>query len=369
MYCMYCGKDSSNSKNQEHIISAFLGGKSKLPLGYVCDECNNNFSKIELSVSREGLIGMMRSFEGPGKRGSISDSKKFIGNIGKTKDVYGRTNFIYMSKGKPYVINSISIEYYEFLKNGRIHGHIKDEDTYNDFFNNLIKIDENNLKMEKRNYDIGNNEIIFYYDYPHANRQKIKNFNKKYYKVIYGRCIEQSDVKEVFSRLKNPKSSVRYNISDNTQEKPIVDFSCTIDVKALDKFIIKTMLNTLAYFEGKEILDEDSFYKYKKHILNENSKNMYCHGTDNGICSVFKSKYIPQKMKFNHFCFYQYDHLREKILLVFNLYNYLEFGLYIPYYGELKYNENGIFVNFKEQIDYSYYDFILGNFKPEYPKL
>ncbi|URN40892.1 HNH endonuclease [Peptoniphilus genitalis] len=369
MNCMYCGKDSSSSKNQEHIISAFLGGKSKLPLGYVCDECNNNFSKIELSVSREGLIGMMRSFEGPGKRGSISDSKKFIGNIGKTKDVYGRTNFIYMSKGKPYVINSISIEYYEFLKNERIHGHIKDEDTYNDFFNNLIKIDENNLKMEKRNYDIGDNEIIFYYDYPHANRQKIKNFNKKYYKVIYGKCIEQSEVKEVFSKLKNPKSSVRYNISENTQEKPIVDFSCTIDVKALDKFAIKTMLNTLAYFEGKEILDEDSFYKYKKHILNENSKNMYCHGTNNGICSVFKSKYIPQKMEFNHFCFYQYNHLLKKIFLVLNLYNCLEFGLYIPYCGELKCNENGIFVNFKEQIDYSYYDFILGNFKPEYPNL
>ena len=74
-------------------------------------------------------------------------------------------------------------------------------------------------------------------------------------------------------------------------------------------------------------------------------------------------------MEFNHFCFYQYNHLLKKIFLVLNLYNCLEFGLYIPYCGELKCNENGIFVNFKEQIDYSYYDFIFGNFKPEYPNL
>lgn len=145
----------------------------------------------------------------------------------------------------------------------------------------------------------------------------------------------------------------------------MVGFNCIIDAKALDKFVIKTMLNTLAYFEGKEILDEDSFYKYKKHILNENSKSIYCHDTDNGICSVFKSEYIPQKMNFNHFCFYQYDRIREKLLLVFNLYNYLEFGLYIPFIGELKYNGNGIFVNFKDQMDFSYYDFVLGNFEPD----
>ena len=49
MHCIFCHKDSSQSKSIEHIIPESLGNKSMfLPRGYVCDKCNNYFAiKIE----------------------------------------------------------------------------------------------------------------------------------------------------------------------------------------------------------------------------------------------------------------------------------------------------------------------------------
>lgn len=49
MECIFCHKDTSNSKSKEHIIPESLGNKEHfLPIGYVCDECNHYFAvKIE----------------------------------------------------------------------------------------------------------------------------------------------------------------------------------------------------------------------------------------------------------------------------------------------------------------------------------
>ena len=40
-----------------------------MPLGYVSDEANKFFSPIELSALRESIVGGIRTFWGPGKRG------------------------------------------------------------------------------------------------------------------------------------------------------------------------------------------------------------------------------------------------------------------------------------------------------------
>lgn len=52
MQCIFCHKDSSDSKSKEHIIPESLGNKHHfLPRGYVCDECNHYFSiKIEKTL-------------------------------------------------------------------------------------------------------------------------------------------------------------------------------------------------------------------------------------------------------------------------------------------------------------------------------
>lgn len=52
MRCIFCKKDSSNSKSVEHIIPESLGNKRNiLSKGVVCDSCNSYFgSKIEKTV-------------------------------------------------------------------------------------------------------------------------------------------------------------------------------------------------------------------------------------------------------------------------------------------------------------------------------
>ena len=68
--CIYYNKENLNFTSGEHIISAGLGGKRKLPHGYVSDEANHYFSSLELVALRESIIGGVRNFIGPGKRGT-----------------------------------------------------------------------------------------------------------------------------------------------------------------------------------------------------------------------------------------------------------------------------------------------------------
>ncbi|WP_125719599.1 hypothetical protein [Flavobacterium ustbae] len=75
--CIYLtSKEKLNYKNAEHIISAGLGGKLKLPLGYVSDEFNNIISKSEQEFLRSSIISLPRQISGPGKRGSLNPKRE-----------------------------------------------------------------------------------------------------------------------------------------------------------------------------------------------------------------------------------------------------------------------------------------------------
>lgn len=96
---------------QEHIFPAGIGGINKLPKGYVSDKVNGIiFSKLELEFMRKSIISLCRGIEGPGKRGSLSESKEtkspiYISNNEK----YGNSKLSYIRKGKPYSINQVKI--------------------------------------------------------------------------------------------------------------------------------------------------------------------------------------------------------------------------------------------------------------------
>lgn len=67
--CIYYKSDSLSFNSREHVIPAGLGGKNTLPEGYVSDEVNNYFSALELKALRESIVGGIRNYLGPGKRG------------------------------------------------------------------------------------------------------------------------------------------------------------------------------------------------------------------------------------------------------------------------------------------------------------
>ena len=62
MHCLFCKCESNNSKTKEHIVPESLGNtKNILPVGYVCDKCNNYFSiKVEKPFFELGEIKALR---------------------------------------------------------------------------------------------------------------------------------------------------------------------------------------------------------------------------------------------------------------------------------------------------------------------
>lgn len=46
MKCLFCKQSSTDTKSVEHVVPESLGNtKFILPLGYVCDKCNNYFAR------------------------------------------------------------------------------------------------------------------------------------------------------------------------------------------------------------------------------------------------------------------------------------------------------------------------------------
>lgn len=63
--CIYCGADETTAtfSDREHIFPKCIGGVRCLPLGYVSDEVNQLFSKIELQFARENpMVVIHRMF-------------------------------------------------------------------------------------------------------------------------------------------------------------------------------------------------------------------------------------------------------------------------------------------------------------------
>lgn len=76
--CIYCLKNTSNTKGIEHVIPESLGFKETLPKGYVCDKCNNYFANIDNVILHNRFIALHVGTEQiHGKKDKI---RKEIGN-------------------------------------------------------------------------------------------------------------------------------------------------------------------------------------------------------------------------------------------------------------------------------------------------
>jgi hypothetical protein len=81
MRCIFCKKNSSNSKSVEHIIPESLGNIDHcLPIGIVCDTCNNYFgTKIEGPLLETPYFKNLRGRQSvPNKRGKCPPINGFL---------------------------------------------------------------------------------------------------------------------------------------------------------------------------------------------------------------------------------------------------------------------------------------------------
>ncbi len=94
---------------EEHIFPAAVGGRTALTKGMVSDEFNNNISGLEQRFIRNSLVSLPRQIYGPGKRGSMSESKATKSKVSIFKDSNGRYSLGYIKKGKPHQITTLEL--------------------------------------------------------------------------------------------------------------------------------------------------------------------------------------------------------------------------------------------------------------------
>ena len=117
MKCIFCKKDTADSKSVEHIVPESLGNINHvLPKGVVCDKCNGYFAlKIEKIVLETDYFKSLRH-----RNGIVSKKRK----IPKGKAIIPKTRFeadVILHKDKETPINVIlDPESFELVKNGTI---------------------------------------------------------------------------------------------------------------------------------------------------------------------------------------------------------------------------------------------------------
>ena len=83
MRCIYCLEDSRASKGRAHVFpEAVKRNSDVLPIGAVCDACNNYLGELDRIVAAHPFVSLAIQFHGvPGKRGRARDR---VGGIDRT---------------------------------------------------------------------------------------------------------------------------------------------------------------------------------------------------------------------------------------------------------------------------------------------
>jgi hypothetical protein len=98
MYCIFCKRDSTDSKSIEHIIPESLGNTiATLPRGVVCDKCNNYFSRnVERPFLESEAVRTLRFQQAiPSKKGRIPSIEALL--------LPGFSSVIHRPKNGPYI--------------------------------------------------------------------------------------------------------------------------------------------------------------------------------------------------------------------------------------------------------------------------
>lgn len=100
MRCIFCEVDTSNSKSVEHIIPESLGNqKHVLPVGFVCDKCNNYFAiKVERPLLESPYFIQLRQRQGiVNKKGRLPAARGILPSLRTSANIWLNDNRIYFA--------------------------------------------------------------------------------------------------------------------------------------------------------------------------------------------------------------------------------------------------------------------------------
>lgn len=249
MVCIYCKKSDTETafNTREHILPKTLGGLIRLPIGYVCDKCNKDFSILEKRFVYDSHIAIFKQFSGPsGRRGPFKTNLHFLSGRNSEK-LLG-----FMEQGGiPRVADQILMRngLFQFYTDGT------NQNIYQEKFSHLF----NSLKQEKVIY-IYDEQVLPNEYYLSLYKDKLLAFiNDKEDKDGFAAFIEQFKDKEGILDLSNgsPKISKSPVVSHQKQGFSLIDFN---------RIIAKIVFNGLAHYYGTDYILSPEFDNLRSFI-------------------------------------------------------------------------------------------------------
>ncbi len=281
MCIYYRDRIDLNYKSQEHVIPAAIGGILKLPLGFVSDEFNTDFSSLEGELIKTSLVSIPREIEGPGKRGKLADKYATKSKVVLMQDTNDESRFSlgYIKKGKSIEIPSLSIN--ETTGKLLISYDTSDLDFSFDRFSKslLDQTDENIRTITSDNLPI--DLILIGVDEPIENNVTCfvaKNSNNNFQ-------INSLKIKDIASHL---------NFNESTKKKrsydAIINQSIRFNIEHLRVFA-KIAFNYLAYLKGYDFVKLSQFESISNYVAKGGQNKFVTFNTTNRIFDKIDIKF------------------------------------------------------------------------------
>ncbi|MBW9157577.1 hypothetical protein [Clostridium tagluense] len=273
--CIYLGglSEELTYNSQEHLIPAGLGGRLKLPKGFVSDQANEKFSKYELFGLRKSLLTGNRMRHGPGKRGNqnIKKEKAPVIRMLKENRDNGENLLGYIFAGEAYVLPQIR---YSF---NYLSGKIDVKYVCDNF--NIENLESYQLDFRRKIMDFLFNEIK---SYNHIDNDIDKNISTVNIGLHKGKWYLATNISN-FDMDKFSNEVIEYTINQTfslkmtaveevIQEAAKIEFkySHPIDItsESFGFIFVKTAFNALAYLVGQEIASSNIFDELRNDIIN-----------------------------------------------------------------------------------------------------
>lgn len=304
--CIYLYKKKSDLtyNSAEHIIPAGLGGIKKLPKGYVSDEANNLFSKMEIKALRYSVLTGSRLRHGPGKRGNqkVKKEKKpaiILLNDQNIDD--SKLGYIFM--GEAYIIPQISCEFNCLsgaVKINMIGDDYENDDYYEYFVNFKSKLIDFLLNSKRDFTFIKNNQKSSspFYIGLYKNKWYISSNTNSFKLDNYVSII----MNYFIINLKDPLV-IKNNNTIHNLGKSEFRYTYPIDFTDMGVFylFLKIAFNALAYLLGQEVALSNIFDNIRQDIVNcENIDDYIISGEQ---CKELFENYIKDFKNNEHYVF------------------------------------------------------------------
>lgn len=324
--CIYY-KDSDNLRfdKQEHVIPAGLGGKRMLEKGIVSDEANEKFSKVELVVLRNSIIGLNRMNNGPGKRGSLNLNKvkNPIMRVIKPDSYYSQMEFLlgFIFMGKSVVIPQLTTYFdHQSITYKYIAADINIpsvDDLQTEMNDKLIQFFKNkNRKYKLVTMPFNTDKLFIHIGFYQKNWYVATSMKGKPLLDVLAHELLPSLYK-LKEKSKNQKMLSKVEFIEEVNFK--FEDSLDMDFKSFYFLYLKTAFNALAYFKGAAFVLNNDFDEIRDSIIEVG---------DSGKFARLKEKHEQPKIE----AYIEKFPNKAHYVIIFSEDNIL--SAYVSFYGE-----------------------------------